>query len=477
MPDNSVDAVVTDPPYGLNSELSPKELAGMLAAWSAGEPWQRKGGGFMGREWDSSVPGPDVWREVFRVLKPGGHALVFAGTRTYDLMVLALRLAGFECRDCLAYHFASGFPKSLDVSAALDRRAGAKREVVGPNPTWRDAKRDNRIMRPVSGDGAKWITAPASESARQWEGFGTSLKPAFEPIALVRKPLAGTVAENVLSYGTGALNIGGCRIGTTKDVPASPAKARINIAKGAERDRAADTSGYNPDVGRWPANVLLGDSEVAEMLDAQAGERPGVGKPRVLRRGHSTSSGIGYGSTAEGGAAPVGFQDSSTNASRFFFTAKPAKRERHLGCRDLYWRRDKSSPTGVVRVSREEWEALPEAEQAHGNIHPTVKPLSAMRWLVRLVTPPGGTVLDPFVGSGTTAMACEAEGFECVAVDLYADHLDVAACRIGSVHELGEKRPPIAKAKREVAPPPTPTVPRPDVAPRVLDLFSMDEAA
>lgn len=213
LPDSSVDSIVTDPPYGLGKE--PDALA-MLADWLATGHHDVKGSGFMGKAWDAFVPQPALWRECLRVLKPGGHLLAFAGTRTHDLMTLGLRIAGFEIRDTIMWVYGSGFPKSLDVSKAIDKAAGAEREVVGQKFVTNAAQGKGLGHGDLVGGkvraGLIDITAPATDAARQWQGWGTALKPALEPITVARKPLIGTVAENVLAYGTGALNIDGCRV-------------------------------------------------------------------------------------------------------------------------------------------------------------------------------------------------------------------------------------------------------------------------
>jgi len=204
LPDNSVDSIVTDPPYGLSKE---PDMAEVLRHWLAGDDYQHKGGGFMGKTWDSFVPGPAVWRECLRVLKPGGHLLAFFGTRTQDIGTLAIRLSGFEIRDSIAWVYGSGFPKSMDVSKAIDKAAGAKREVIGANPNHRAVSGVAYAGTYAGGNtGAADITGPATEAARQWQGWGTALKPALEPITVARKPLAKghTVAANVLAHGTGA---------------------------------------------------------------------------------------------------------------------------------------------------------------------------------------------------------------------------------------------------------------------------------
>src|SRR5690606_3140258 len=327
LPDNSVDAVVTDPPYGLSREPDIEEV---LRHWLAGDDYEHRGGGFMGETWDSFVPGPAVWREVFRVLKPGGHILCFAGTRTVDLMGISLRLGGFEIRDCLQWLYGSGFPKSLDVSKAIDKHFGAERTEGARE--WRGGQRTGGIIgteKTNLGTNTRVIyDVPATFEGAKWQGWGTALKPANEPIILARKPLSeATVAENVLRWGTGGLNIDGCRL----------------------------------PIGRFPANVLL-DEEAAAMLDEQSGEgRSTVGKVR----GGGRSGGImGKHVERSDKYLPYGYNDSG-GASRFFYVAKASRRERtHNGQVD--------------------------------NKHPTVKPIKLMEYLVTLITPPGGIVLDPF---------------------------------------------------------------------------------
>ena len=249
IPDGSIDAIVTDPPYGLSDHRT-SDVFSCLSSWLAGQEYRPNKKGFMGRTWDSWVPGPEVWREVFRVLKPGGHVVAFAGSRTHDLMSMALRLAGFECRDTVLWVYGSGFPKSLDVSKAIDKAAGAEREVIGVDE--RIARRQPRkgyspvLDKQSTFNGANAnITAPATDAARQWQGWGTALKPAFEPALLFRKPLVGTVAENVLAHGTGALNIDGCRV----------------------EDGGDETS-----KGRFPANLIHdGSDEALGVFPGEAG--------------------------------------------------------------------------------------------------------------------------------------------------------------------------------------------------------------
>lgn len=367
MPDNSIDAIVTDPPYGL---------------------------GFMGKAWDDLPPGLPWAQECLRVLKPGGHLLAFGGTRTWHRLAVAVEDAGFEVRDSIAWLYGSGFPKSLDVSKAIDKAAGAKRLIVGPSArhvgktTQRlEGLNGSSTFAETPGMGAN-ITAPATEDAEKWQGWGTALKPAFEPIVVARKPLAGTVAANVLAHGTGALNIDGTRVGSPEDKRAAGTRSY------SRHDTGSPSKGVQPaphdGLGRWPANVLL-DGSQADALDEQSGTTVSrIGKPR------GADHGDGWGMTATG--AEYG---DTGGASRFFptfrYQAKAPTRER-------------------VNID--------------GIAHPTVKPLELMRWLVRLVTPPGGVVLDPFAGSGTTVEAALLEGFECIAIEREADYLPLIQARL-----------------------------------------------
>jgi site-specific DNA-methyltransferase (adenine-specific) len=348
----------------------------------------------MGKAWDELPPGEDWARECLRVLKPGGHMLAFGGTRTWHRLACAIEDAGFEVRDSIAWMYGSGFPKSLDVSKAIDKAAGAEREVVG-------RKSDPRYLHAFNGTASSPmgsvdprreradhgnLTAPATPDAECWQGWGTALKPAFEPIVVGRKPLAGTVAANVLAHGTGALNVDGCRVAGVvasgwATTPGTKSRGGIMNVTDEERDPFTPVA-----AGRWPANVILDESQ-AVALDEQSGESLSrIGKPR------GAESGDGWGMTATGAE-----YDDVGGASRFFYVAKADASER-------------------VRVN--------------GTAHPTVKPLSLMRWLVRLVTPPGGIVLEPFAGSGTTVEACILEGFRCIAIEREADYLPLIVQRI-----------------------------------------------
>lgn len=368
-PDAFFDSVVCDPPYRLSKE---PDIVEVLTKWIAGEPYDHGHGGFMGKAWDSFVPHPDVWKEVFRVLKPGGHALVFAGTRTQDLMTIALRLGGFEIRDVIEWLYFSGFPKSMDVGKAFDKRAGAEREVIAEGPTVKrmiPGATQDKTGSWIKDSGRTFthtITAPATDLARKWDGWGTALKPAHEPIIVARKPLAGTVAETVEKYGTGAINIDGCRIGraagdrTEYGVSGDEGNPHANTY--GKRERVA----YVPDdAGRFPANAITTDEDA--------------------------------------------FYSPYFNISPANLSKKATKKDRNA-CVD-----GTQSPVP--------------------NTHPTVKPIELMRWLIRLVTPPGGTVLDPFAGSGTTAVAAARDGFGYVAIDLAPEHVDIINARLTGVKE------------------------------------------
>lgn len=577
--DNSLDSVVCDPPYEL---------------------------GFMGKAWDASgiAYSVDLWREVLRVLKPGGHLLAFGGTRTYHRMACAIEDAGFEVRDSLHWIYGTGFPKSLNVSKAIDDAAGATREVVGKNPNYRDpsknAEHHERWNGAVMSPNA---TAPATEAAKQWNGWGTALKPAYEiivaaqkpgsvnsclsklhasvaeslstsnpsafgvafvsalksagllpatrgassdqtdmsrfasdlnsslsivsswqhiwddasrlgststtetksstttdsttlnfclskitqaitrqvpqeeltwlvatvarlflasqlslentrarsvietaiarerqglqggtavdEIVMARKPLTGTVASNVLEWGTGALNIDGCRIGDeVRFNPPAGNKAGGNAFNMSAVGMPQDAEGRTA-TGRWPANVLF-DEDAARELDAQSGTLKARGNKgeSLTKRPESTVNVAGAGIRSSGVEYNHG---DSGGASRFFYCSKPSRKERDLGCEHL------PAKTGGEATDREDGSIGVDNPRAGAgrtggakNYHPTVKPIELMRYLVRLVTPPGGTVLDPFLGSGTTAMAAILEGFNVIGIELSAEYVEIIKARVSA---------------------------------------------
>lgn len=401
MPDASVDAIVTDPPYGL-SNTTPAQVADTITRWVSGDrEYLPSARGFMGHEWDGFVPPVAVWDECLRVLKPGGHLLAFAGSRTHDLMTLGIRLAGFEIRDSVAWLYGSGFPKSLDVSKAIDKAAGAEREAIGPRVyAGGHVQRSSadKLAPPIGtfkrSQDDRVETEPATDAAREWEGWGTALKPAFEPVTLARKPLTGTVAANVLEHGTGALNIDACRVPTPDGKPAwdYPNGAGGTAFKFSD---APDSRGpRSGPAGRWPANVVLDESQAAE-LDRQSGVTASVRSTRK-RAGSSVGNEVTLRRFAMNSDNEGGYNDKG-GASRFFYVAKAPKSERPV---------------------------------VDGVAHPTVKPVALMRWLVRMVTPPGGTVLDPFAGSGTTLEAAMLEGFNVTGIERKADYLPLIRARI-----------------------------------------------
>ncbi len=438
--DNSIDAIVTDPPYEL---------------------------GFMGKAWDASGIAYDVevWREALRVLKPGGHLLAFGGSRTYHRMTCAIEDAGFEIRDQIMWVYGSGFPKSLDVSKAIDKRGGnaeltseigvaikAARQARGlsvsdcdrlfcggttnwswfegrstgqraPSPetfaaiaaTWPElaplaeavAEAERGVIGQrttgigtgggnvaIMGDGSRDITAPATDAARQWQGWGTALKPSHEPICVARKPLVGTVAANVLQHGTGALNIDGCRAHSHDS--AGYAYTVQRMAPGADQNKTGKThqngvdfEGHTKD-GRWPANLIHdGSDEVRAAFPSAPGQQ---GDLKETNRSRPSSGRFGDMAAPHAHTARA---ESDKSAARFFYCAKANK-----------------------------------ADRGEGNTHPTVKPQALMRYLCRLITPPGGTVLDIFTGSGSTGVAAKAEGFAFIGFESDADSVAIANRRI-----------------------------------------------
>jgi site-specific DNA-methyltransferase (adenine-specific) len=379
MPDNSVDSIVTDPPYGLGKE--PDAFA-MLCDWMNTGHHDAQGSGFMGKEWDAFVPQPAVWRECLRVLKPGGHLLSFGGTRTYDLVLLGLRIAGFEIRDCIMWLYGSGFPKSR-------------------NGTW----------------------------------GGTALKPAHEPVVVARKPLEGTVAANVLAYGTGALNIDGCRVPATSE-------NRTRIGESSQETRYTEigttnfaatpgTRGGDP-AGRWPANIIHdGSDEVRAAFPDAKGQQGDL-----KETGHARLSSGRFGDMPPACAHPARIE-TDTSAARFFYCAKASKTDRNEGCEALPLRASGMvSNTSGQHITRRDGGA----PKPTANNHPTVKPTELMRYLCRLVTPHNGIVLDPFAGSGSTGKAAVIENFRFIGIELDRDkdgnslgYIRLAHARIAAV--------------------------------------------
>ena len=386
-PDNSIDSIVTDPPYGLGKEPNATDL---LRDWLDTGYHEVKGKGFMGKEWDAFVPQPIFWKECFRVLKHGGHVLSFAGTRTYDWVVLGLRLAGFEIRDQLAWIYGSGFPKSLDISKAIDKKFGAEREDVN-------------------------ITAPSTDQAKEWQGWGTALKPALEPIVMARKPLDGTVADNVLKHGVGGINIDGCRVGN--EVMEAQESGKTSRAYQSEEHTTASGKGQDH-IGRFPANVIHDGSDevVALFPETTSGSGQKSKKTEVDSKNWLWN--------VKTNQDDSNWNGDSGSAARFFYTAKASQSERNYGLDGF-----DSDVTTDGRTKPID-NAFNRGETQRKNIHPTVKPIDLMRYLVRLVTPKGGVCLDPFLGSGTTAVAAKAEKFDYIGIELQPEYAEIAQARI-----------------------------------------------
>jgi site-specific DNA-methyltransferase (adenine-specific) len=394
---NSIDSIVTDPPYEL---------------------------GFMGKKWDSSgiAYSVELWQQCLRVLKPGGHLLSFGGTRTYHRVAVAIEDAGFELRDSIAWLYGSGFPKSLDVSKAIDKAAGAEREVIGkhPAPAGKSAVMTGERSDTAAGFWATGndvdLTAPSTLEAQTWQGWGTALKPAFEPVIVARKPIEGTVANNVLKWGTGGLNIDGSRIGTET---ISTHNAPKGSFAGGEPDRGSDTSSYKEHTGRWPANIIL-DPYTAELLDEQSGDvRLAVG-PKIKIGAFSFKPG-----QESKGSKMIQGKEIKGGASRFFYVAKASKRDRNEGLEEL-----PLVKSGSMSGGEETREGRPSNHPQRQNFHPTVKPTSLMEYLIKLVTPPNGTVLDPFTGSGSTGKAAILQGFDFIGIEMTEEYLPIIEGRL-----------------------------------------------
>lgn len=411
---DTIDSIVCDPPYGL---------------------------AFMGKGWDHAVPGVEFWTAALRVAKPGAHLVAFGGTRTYHRLTCAIEDAGWEIRDCLSWLYGSGFPKSLDVSKAIDKAAGATREVVGSQPR---KGRSGGIL------GAEVYivhatSLPTTAAAREWSGWGTALKPAWEPIILARKPLRGTVAANVQKHGTGAINVDGCRIGMSEaDRAIVDSRSGAGVSTegwGHIGNRSPGEKFKSYPAGRWPANVIL-DEEAAGMVDEQSGEssspEPGSFQREKTSRGMK-GGGFGQKRASEREATALekpGYADSG-GASRFFYTAKASRSEREEGLFGAV-RAAGSMNRGEAagRCADNGKNTMGANDVRARNFHPTVKPVDLMSWLCRLVTRPGGTILDPFVGSGSTGVAAVAGGWNFIGCEIEPEYVQIARARIAATAPL-----------------------------------------
>ncbi|MPS98248.1 MAG: site-specific DNA-methyltransferase [Pseudomonas sp.] len=403
MPDNSVDSIVTDPPYGLS---------------------------FMGKRWDYDVPSVEIWAECLRVLKPGGHLLAFAGTRTQHRMAVRIEDAGFEIRDMIAWIYGSGFPKSLNVAKSIESGGGRPEDIrrmqLGDEYVASGRGRrnyDHGAASAMDSGAQQW--EPTHDAAKQWRGWGTALKPALEPITVARKPLIGTVAANVLAHGAGGINIDGCRVAPTGE-------SRERVGEASQDQRYADAGGTNfaakPGIrggdpsGRWPANLIHDGSDEVVALFPDAPGQQGASSDNQRTRANC------YGALSHGGKQYEPRADTGS-AARFFYCAKASRKDRNEG---LAIGDQKAVGTNATmrQVEDADWPAR------NGNHHPTVKPTDLMAYLLRLVTPPGGTVLDPFMGSGSTGKAAMREGFNFIGCELDPEYLAIAKARIE--HELSK---------------------------------------
>lgn len=389
--ESSIDSIVTDPPYGLS---------------------------FMGKDWDHGVPGKAFWTEALRVAKPGTHLLAFGGTRTFHRLVCAIEDAGWEIRDCVMWVYGSGFPKSHNVANAIDKANGASNRGHAISsgskfhPTTGEARANGEQL-------AKYEAR--TDAGRGWEGWGTALKPAWEPIIVARKPLIGTVAENVLAHGTGGINVDGCRVGTEGGTAkGNPPKGDSNGIYGNGINGACDIVAIN--AGRWPANLVHdGSNEVVGLFPSV---KAGVAVGRNASVGSVYGGGKGLVSGPKGSDC-IGYHDSGS-AARFFYCAKASKADRDEECEGL---------EAKTLQAYGDFAGTPE----HGakqnvkarNHHPTVKPTSLMRYLCRLITPPGGVVLDPFCGSGSTGKGAVLEGFQFIGIEREAEYVEIARKRVG----------------------------------------------
>ncbi len=472
IPDNSIDTLISDPPYGL-SKHSTEEVIACLSAWIKGEEYLPKvSGGFMGKSWDAWVPSPAVWKECFRVLKPGAMCLVFAGTRSMDLMAISLRLAGFELRDSIGYLNedtgqaplmawvqGQGFPKSTDISKQLDKQAGVEREIIGvtsgmgrQNPEWNGtaAGRTENSFHPVYN-----LTAPATDAAKQWAGYGTALKPAFEPIILAMKPVEKTYAENALKYGVAGLSIEAGRVGTELI-------EKGNVGHGTGHNEGTFKLGFGVSkesqvsIGRFPANIITDGSEQVVSLFPET-------MSGAMKREVTAYEGDSNTTFLRGRSGPSNQHGDSGSAARFFYCAKASPAERNNGCESLPENErpvaGNNQGTRVCTTCGLTDNSINDHSSCNGelvykqckplkNDHPTVKPVALLEYLCKITrTPTGGLVLDPFMGSGTTGVACKLTNRDFIGIELDPHYFEIAKQRIENY--IPEKKKKISPPKKE----------------------------
>ncbi len=422
----SIDSVVCDPPYCLtsissrfkNTSKEDNNKTGERAK-NRSDGYARLSGGFMGQVWDHDIAfNMHTWEEVFRVMKPGAHLLAFGGTRTFHRMTCAIEDAGFEIRDCLMWLYGSGFPKSHDVSKDIDKKAGVKRKVSGRrmHPTLKDTSLIEESANAAHGDNVwarEWdITDPSTLEAQQWSGWGSALKPAWEPIIMAQKPFKGTIAGNVLEYGTGAINIDGCRIGT--DERFNPSAMPNQIYGQFCGD---ETSGRHT-IGRWPANLLL-DEEIHGMFPHP---NKSSGEPYLYSDKEYDVQGFINKIKPN---SPSNYNDTGSVA-RFFYSSKASAKDRIYTC---------TICNCSIFKSEFPFHKHDQEKFNHIATHPTCKPVSLMRYLVRLVTPPDGLILDPFAGSGTTLQAAVEEGFNVIGVEKEVAYVQNIEYRMNNIKQ------------------------------------------
>jgi len=387
--DNSIDAVVTDPPYGLS---------------------------FMGKKWDYDVPDIEVWKECLRVLKPGGYLLAFAGTRTQHRMAVRIEDAGFEIRDMIAWVYGSGFPKSHNIGKAVDKLQGNEREVVGKDQSGSER---NCMAGDFTGG-----TYDLTKGQSEWEGWGTALKPALEPITVARKPLSEkTVVENVLKWGTGGINIDGCRVEAEPELAKNwDRKAKAGFGNGLLKG-GLQTDGFkeNAPTGRFPANLIHdGSDEVVELF-------PDGKSSDAIRKNKNADNHESYACYGKYGNNETSGYSDSGSAARFFYCAKASKSERNMGCEGL---EEKEKKTLNDYKHNSVGRTAPKNGSPMSNNHPTVKPIAVMEYLVRLVSRKGSLILDPFAGSGTTGIACKRLERDYILIEREFDYCVIGENRI-----------------------------------------------
>jgi site-specific DNA-methyltransferase (adenine-specific) len=395
----------------------------------------------MNKKWDYDVPSVELWKEVYRVLKHGGHVLSFGGTRTYHRMVVNMEDAGFEIRDQIMWLYGSGFPKSLNIGKAIDKIEGNEREVVKlsnngsgvSNIKLNNHEKGDTGIGYMDGSGKNFILTKGQSA---WEGWGTALKPANEPICLARKPLSEkSVAENVLKYGTGGINIDGCRVGID---PNDHIMKYEGYSNGKYKSQYENGSSYKHGTqvqinieGRFPANVIHdGSDEVVEGFP----DNKGAFAP--VKKGQKGFGGEIYGKYAQSGDdGKTFYNDGLGSASRFFYCAKASKKDRDEGLSNFEKNKSGSLNFRNPSLSGRSEDALSVAKmggitESRANFHPTVKPTDLMRYLCRLITPPNGIVLDPFMGSGSTGKGAILEGFDFIGMELDPEYVAIAKVRI-----------------------------------------------